>query len=201
MLFVLNQAGMDLEVIDFCEHQKQQGVTSDVLKFYLTESLFQLDLQKGSFQDTLSASEVFQDADELSPCQLTQMTKAIFLDQGSDKAINFFRDKMKQREANSTARKELFVSLYDQLDLGSSADLSLEEFKEKYLASQTLAARLAKETYLADKMNRLLFDKDFDDIDRIFKLYTVMKQERQVGGEAYMLDESTLQVASASFGK
>ena len=117
------------------------------------------------------------------------------------KSINFFKDKMKQREANSTARKELFVSLYDQLDLGSSADLSLEEFKEKYLASQTLAARLAKETYLADKMNRLLFDKDFDDIDRIFKLYTVMKQERQVGGEAYMLDESALQVASASFGK
>ena len=129
------------------------------------------------------------------------MTKAIFLDQGSDQAIEFFKDKMKQRETNSSARKDLFISLYDQLDLSTSTDLSLEQFREKYLASQSLAARLAKETYLADKMDRLLFEKDFDDIDRIFKLYTVMKQEREVGGEAYMLDEDSLQVTNVSLGK
>ena len=129
------------------------------------------------------------------------MTKAIFLDQGSDKAIEYFKDKMKQRETNSSARKDLFISLYDQLDLSTSTDLSLEQFREKYLASQSLAARRAKETYLADKMDRLLFEKDFDDIDRIFKLYTVMKQEREVGGEAYMLDEGSLQVTNVSLGR
>ena len=63
------------------------------------------------------------------------MTKAIFLDQGSDQAIEFFKDKMKQRETNSSARKDLFISLYDQLDLSTSTDLSLEQFREKYLAS------------------------------------------------------------------
>ena len=85
--------------------------------------------------------------------------------------------------------------------MDSADNLSLEQFKEKYLASQSLAKRLLKETYLADKMKRLLFEKDFDDIDRIFKLYTVMKQEREIGGEQYMLDESSLQVAAANAEK
>ena len=50
-------------------------------------------------------------------------------------------------------------------------------------------------------MRRLLFEKDFEDIDRIFKLYTVMKQERDIGGEQYMLDESSLEIANIGLSK
>ena len=54
---------------------------------------------------------------------------------------------------------------------------------------------------MANKMRRLLFEKDFEDIDRIFKLYTVMKQERDIGGEQYMLDESSLEIATTGPSK
>ena len=45
-------------------------------------------------------------------------------------------------------------------------------------------------------MDKLLLNKDFDEIDNIFKLYTVMKQERDIGGYAYMIDEDSFTINS-----
>ena len=43
---------------------------------------------------------------------------------------------------------------------------------------------------MVQKMEEILFDKNYEDIDNIFNLYTVMKQERDIGSYAYMLDEN-----------
>ena len=42
LLYVLSEKEMDYEVIDFCEHKKQQGLQSDVYQYFLSESLLKL---------------------------------------------------------------------------------------------------------------------------------------------------------------
>lgn len=64
-----------------------------------------------------------------------------------------------------------------------------------------MASRVAKEVFLVKKLDSILKDKEYDDIDNIFKLFTVMKQERDIAGEAYMLDESSLGVNSVKAKK
>ena len=94
------------------------------------------------------------------------------------------------------------MTLYDQFDPQSpTTPMSLEQFQDKYFESQAMATRVAKEVYLVKKMDTILRDKEYDDIDNIFKLYTVMKQERDIAGEAYMLDESSLSVESVQAEK
>ena len=74
--------------------------------------------------------------------------------------------------------------------------MTKKQFKDKYFESSNMAARLAKESNIVKKMEKILKNKDFDEIERIFNLYAVMKQERDIAGDAYMLDNETLHVSN-----
>ena len=67
--------------------------------------------------------------------------------------------------------------------------MTKKQFKDKYFESSNMAARLAKESNIVKKMEKILKNKDFDEIENIFNLYAVMKQERDIAGNAYMLDK------------
>ena len=88
-----------------------------------------------TYTEALDNSQVFdQDPDsvlaEMSACQLTQRTKALFLDQSHSAAVDFFRSEHAKREEKAKQRKELMVALYDNImgDTGSQR-LSYEQFK------------------------------------------------------------------------
>lgn len=68
-----------------------------------------------------------QQDDDISACQLTQRTKAMFLDKGTQEAIDYFKEQINVREERSKARQALLVTLYDQFDPQSSkTPMSLE---------------------------------------------------------------------------
>ena len=101
VLFSLSKAGMSEEIIDFCEQGAQ--VNCDIEKYYLAEALFGLDLERGQFENALNQSEIFNDDKATSACQLTQRTKALFLDAGAETAVRYFREHMKKREERADA--------------------------------------------------------------------------------------------------
>ena len=114
LLFILSQNDMHYEVIDFCEHQKKLGLQSDIHSYYLSESLFKLELNDGTYLEALEGSEMFhQTSDDTSACQLTQKTKAMFLDKGAEEAIKYFKEKLSAREQRSQDRQDLLVTLYN----------------------------------------------------------------------------------------
>lgn len=128
LLYTLNKKGMHREIIDLCSEKE-----SEICKYYLAESLLQGSKVAGkSYSDALKASNAFDNKD-LSACQLTQRAKAMFLD-GSDKgAIDFFRAELDKREKLARERKDLMVTMYDNLmSQSSKKELTFEQFKEKH---------------------------------------------------------------------
>ena len=50
LLYILQSQGMHKEVIDFCERKQNK---SEIIQYYLTESLLQLPLKSGSYSKAL----------------------------------------------------------------------------------------------------------------------------------------------------
>lgn len=82
------------------------------------------------------------------------------------------------------------MSLYDTLMPRDSGEVSFEEFQEKYVQSQKLAARFAKESFVVNKLERILRDKNYDQIENVVNLYAVMREERLLSKNDYLLDEN-----------
>lgn len=120
LLFALNKKGMHKEIIDLCSDKQ-----SDIHKYYLAESLLQGKVSNKSYAEALNGSNAFSDKD-LSACQLTQKAKALFLDGSDQGAIDFFRAELAKRESRAKERKELMVSMYDNvMSTSTSADKKL----------------------------------------------------------------------------
>lgn len=76
--------------------------------------------------------------------------------------------------------------MYDSV-YSAKADLSFDEFKARYLTSIEMSNRILKESYAVGQIQSIIANKDYDQIDKLFTLYTVMKQERHL----LMLDGCT----------
>ena len=95
VLFALNKKGMHKEVIAMCADKEK---ASDIHKYYLAESIMSGRLSSKSFAEALGSTQVFKGGDDLSACELTQKTKAMFLDGSHQTAIDFFRSELSKRE-------------------------------------------------------------------------------------------------------
>lgn len=165
VLFLLSKAGMSEEIIDFCDQGAQ--VNSDIEKYYLAEALFGLDLERGNFENALNQSEIFSNDNLTSACQLTQRTKALFLDAGAETAVRYFREQMNKREEKATAQKDLLVKLYDEV-MREPNVMSEKEFRKRYFTSRNLASKLIRDSYSVSKLKCILQDKDYDQIQQVF---------------------------------
>ena len=104
-----------------------------------------------TYTEALDNSQVFdQDtesvlAKEMSACQLTQRTKALFLDQSHKAAVEFFRSEHSKREDKAKQRKELMVALYDNImnDTGDKR-LTFDQFKQRYQRSALFSKRVIR---------------------------------------------------------
>ena len=96
LLFTLNKRQMHEQIVDFCS---QAPSNNEINKYYLAESLLQGNLRNKTYQDALVSSQGGFGSDEadLTACELTQKTKAIFLDRSEQAAVDFFRGELGKR--------------------------------------------------------------------------------------------------------
>jgi hypothetical protein len=75
-------------------------------------------------------------------------------------------------------REKVLVSVFDNVYGDKQTQkLTYEEFKAKYLDSILLGNRLVKESYVVSTLQALIAEKDYDQIDTLFQLYSVHKEE------------------------
>jgi len=83
------------------------------------------------------------------------MTKAFFKDGSSEQAVAYFRSHLSERRQQHAKREELLVGMYDTV-YSAKADLTLDEFKAKYLSSIELSNRVLKESYAVEKLQSVI---------------------------------------------
>jgi hypothetical protein len=72
----------------------------------------------------------------VSPCYITQMTKAYFKDGNIDHALKFFEQNIKKLKDIKNTREEFLVSIFDSVyGTDNSEELSFKDFKNRYLRS------------------------------------------------------------------
>ena len=84
MFYLLKENGLTAEVLDFAE----VGSNSDIAHYYVSESILGMKLKHGQSYTNAVASVDHGSA----ACQITQKTKALFLDQGEDVATQFLNE-------------------------------------------------------------------------------------------------------------
>lgn len=69
------------------------------------------------------------------------------------------------------------VSLYDAA-FSKLEDVSIEEFEEKYYQAVLVAGKMASEAYAVNQLKKVIAGKKFHEIELIFNLYAVIREER-----------------------
>jgi len=78
ILYLLKSKGMNAEIFDFCCNQNESA-PAELLAYYKAESLMGMKLKRGTTY-AQAVGEQMKTCPELSASQLTQTTKALFLD-------------------------------------------------------------------------------------------------------------------------
>jgi len=86
MFYLLKENGLTAEVLDFAG----VGNNSDIAHYYVSESILGMQLKPGQTYTNALASVEHGSA----ACQITQKTKALFLDQGVDVATQFLSEEL-----------------------------------------------------------------------------------------------------------
>lgn len=159
----MDKLNLKAEVVDLCE---SHATKSDVHTYYLGESLLKMKFKDKYYLDVLSAANVTTDGEDQSACQVTQKTKAMFIDSGADVAITYFKDQMKRRQEKTDDRRKFLVSMYDETFRGQpDQPMSIEEFEKKFFSSAGLTERILQEAYAVSKLKRIFENKDYDQMD------------------------------------
>jgi hypothetical protein len=58
--------------------------------------------------------------------------------------------------------------MYDKVFKGSSSETSFEDFKQAHLRSSVISAKLVRESYAVNQLERVVRGKNFDDIEAVF---------------------------------
>jgi hypothetical protein len=73
----------------------------------------------------------------------------------------------------------LFDTAYGEVKTEDSK-LSFDEFKARYLDTINLSSNLLRESYAVNRLNRVISQKDFEQIEALFQLALVQKQENAI---------------------
>jgi hypothetical protein len=71
----------------------------------------------------------------------------------------------------------LFDSVYGEEE---AKTLTYEEFKARYVHSIQLSNRLIKESFAVTQLQRIIEDKDYDEINNLFSYYIVEREEDEL---------------------
>jgi hypothetical protein len=111
------------------------------------------------------------------------MTKAHLKDGSVDHALKFFESQVAKLRDIKVKREDVLVALFDSAYAEvnqADANISFDEFKNRYLDILTLSNDLLRESYAVNTMQRVLKDKQYDEIDTLFQLSLVVKQQNLI---------------------
>lgn len=182
------------QIVDLCSREESTAAaaaSSEIYKYYLAESLLQGSPTKNTYAEALNSTQVFGKGKELSACEITQKTKALFLDRKDEQAKKFLLEEYNKKTDLKIERQKLLVAMYDSvMKTKKGKVLSFDEFKERHEKSRLLSQRLISQAYAVQNLRKIVHDNDYDGIDNAFNLYMVLRQIRDLMGEKYMLLEN-----------
>ena len=128
-------------------------------------------VKEGYYYYNLIEDAVYPNITDPTPGYITAMTKAYFKDGNADHAINFFERKLDALRKLKTKREQFLVTMYDTVygtEDASNKLLSYDEFKTKYYKMIELGNRSMKESYAVTQLQKVIWEKDYNEIDTIF---------------------------------
>ena len=187
LLFVFKTQEMWPEIIDICENfEKLTGSTSEaasqIKTHYLSDSLLKLPAGKDHYYELIQ-NAVFGGKPEVSAAYATAMTKAHLKDGAVDHALKFFESELGKLREVKQKREDFLVTLFDTVYgevHAADAELTYEDFKQKYLEMILLSNSAYKESFAVEQLKRVLAEKDYEEIDTLFQLYIVQKHENAI---------------------
>jgi hypothetical protein len=111
------------------------------------------------------------------------MTKAHLKDGAVDHALKFFEAEVAKLRDIKAKREDMLVTLFDSAYSevnAADANITYDEFKNRYLDIITLSTDLVRESYAVGVLQRVLKDKHFEEIETLFQLSLVAKQENAI---------------------
>lgn len=184
-LYLFRQQKMWAELIDACENFStltgSSNTSNDIVRYYLSDTLLQLPADKHYYD--LIQSAVFDGKQETSAAYVTAMTKAHLKDGSIDHALKFFESEVAKLRDIKAKREDVLVALFDSAyaEVNSAdANISFDEFKNRYLDILSLSNDLVRESYAVNMMSGVIKDKQYDEIDTLFQHSLVVKQENLI---------------------
>jgi hypothetical protein len=109
---------------------------------------------------------------------ITAMTKAYLKDGAVNHALKLFEEEVQKLRDLKQKREDILIAMFDSV-FGevhqAESQLSYEKYKSKYLDMIALGTDLMKESYTVNQLQRIIKDKDFNEIETLFQLYLVKK--------------------------
>jgi len=127
----------------------------------------------------LKDAKILNEEGGLNACQLTQGTKATFLDLGSRAGVKFFEKHYASLQEKNEARENMLVAMYDSV-FKDKDNFTIEKFEKTYLKSSLVASRLASESYAVDQLAKIIKDKNYGQIEQIFTYYTLLAERKSL---------------------
>ncbi len=90
------------------------------------------------------------------------MTKAHLKDGAVDHALKFFETEVSKLRDVKTKREEMLIAMYDSAFTEvnqADANITYEEFKNRYLSLITLSTDLVRESFAVNTLQRVLENK------------------------------------------
>ena len=173
------------EIIDACEnYQKLTGGAQDseIRSYYLGESLLSIP-SKEHYHHLLT--KVVYDGKELSghAGYITNLTKAHLKDGAIDHAIKFFTEEVAKVADVKRKREDVLIAMFDSVFgevQAKESNISYDEYKKRYLDTILLSQNLMRESYAVSQLQRVIKDKDYNEIETLFQLALVQKQENAI---------------------
>jgi len=195
-LFKINS--MVAESVDLCQNfgrmvrgSGEAAVEkSEIRNYYMSDALLQvpLDAKKdggGQHYYSLLERAVFEDKDSAdSAAYLLSMTKAYLKDGNVDHALKFFEEGIQSRREIRQDQDDMLVSMFDSsfgLDKQSDREtFSLQTFAARFYHLMSARQKLKREARLVQILDSILERCDSNEIEHIFSLQAVLRQERQI---------------------
>ena len=184
-LYVFKALQMWPEMIDLCSNfdrlsgnAAESLAQNDIKNYYFSDTLLQIP-SKEHYHDLLKKA-VFEGKEQSDAGYITAMTKAHLKDGAIDHAFKYFGTEFKKLREVRQKKEDFLVSMFDSVYgeiKAADAEISFEEYKEKYLDLIQVSNSCIHESFAVSQLNRVIRDKDFEEVETLFQLYLVQKQE------------------------
>lgn len=177
-LFVFKQLQMYPEIIDVCENFQElsgSAAPSEISQYYLVSTLLNMPAKQHYFD--LVKEAVFDGQEQLSAGYITAMTKAHLKDGAIEHSFKYFENQIGKLRELKTKREDFLVTLFDSVYGESDSKMSFNDYRDRYIDTFQVSENLIKESFAVNLLNRVIKDKNYNEIDSLFQLYIVQKHE------------------------